>query len=122
MDGGHTFKRRAAREANSGFQFLARAQQGEEAAFLALYEIHKAKVYTTCLCLAGSAKLAEKLTRNAFVCVFRNISAFAEESELATALVEYAIRGAMALREERAAASIVSTIRETRPLSWQSAD
>jgi hypothetical protein len=49
MDGKETCTQRPRPEPDSKSLLTARAQQGEEAAFFALYELHKARVYSICL-------------------------------------------------------------------------
>jgi DNA-directed RNA polymerase specialized sigma24 family protein len=95
---------RPAPEAASELGLTARAQRGEEAAFFALYELHKARVYAICLRLAGAATSAEELTRYVFLRVFRNIVVFERDAEFATALEEFAIRVAIAVRRQQALA------------------
>jgi RNA polymerase sigma-70 factor, ECF subfamily len=107
---------RPSTETGCRLELVARAQRGEEAAFRALCEIHKSAVYTTCLRLTGSAKEAERLTRKAFLCVFRNIIAFEGDNEFTAALEDFAIRWSLALRQERAFGTILNIISQTRPL------
>jgi RNA polymerase sigma-70 factor (ECF subfamily) len=87
-------------EAASELELVARAQRGEEAAFFALYELHKSRVYAICLRLSGAAEQAEDLTRNVFLRVFRNILAFRKDGDFGAALQDSAIRAAMALRRQ----------------------
>lgn len=61
---------------------LLRAQQGEEAAFKALYEAYKKRVYSVCLAMVQTPRDAQDLTRQVFLRLFRNISAFKEERDL----------------------------------------
>jgi DNA-directed RNA polymerase specialized sigma24 family protein len=122
VDNKQTSKARFPIEAGSGLKLVARAQRGEETAFLSLYELHKTAVYTICFRLTGSAKDAEKVTQEAFLCVFRNILAFAEDCEFAKALHDLAIRRALAMREERALLKISKLIRQTKRLAWRVLD
>jgi hypothetical protein len=82
MDGTETRTQRPRREPDSKSSLIARAQQGEEAAFFALYELHKTRVYSICLRTAGTAQAAERLTQNIFLGVFRTISVVRNEREL----------------------------------------
>ena len=52
---------------------VARARQGEQAAFAALYNSHKASVYELCLRVTGDVEQAEGLTAEAFMGVFRKL-------------------------------------------------
>jgi DNA-directed RNA polymerase specialized sigma24 family protein len=90
-----------AQKAASEVELVARAQQGEEAAFFALYELHKAYVYDLCLRLVRTAKDAEELTRSVFLSAFRQIWDFKEDADFVAVLQNLAIRAGMALRRER---------------------
>jgi RNA polymerase sigma-70 factor, ECF subfamily len=100
---------RLSARAASKSKLVAHAQQGEEGAFVALYEIHKAKVYTICLRLAGSRKCAEKLSHDVFLWIFRNISAFEDDEEFGAVLERLAIRLAIAFIEQHASSDALSS-------------
>jgi RNA polymerase sigma-70 factor, ECF subfamily len=70
--------------ATSDAELVARAQQGEEAAFAALFEAYKGSVYGLCLRITGSTAEAEDLTQEAFLKVFRRISTFRGNSTFST--------------------------------------
>ena len=55
---------------------LARACQGEEAAFLALYERYRDPIYRFAYRLLGSAALAEDVTHDCFLSLLRRPEAF----------------------------------------------
>lgn len=81
---------------------IARAQRGEEAAFTALFETHKRRVYSLCLRMTGSAADAEDLTQQAFLRLFRRISTFRGESAFATWLHRLVVNEVlMHLRKKR---------------------
>jgi len=65
-------------------QQIARAQQGDEAAFEALFSAHKRRVYSLCLRMTGDTAEAEDLTQEAFLQLFRKISTFRGESAFTT--------------------------------------
>jgi len=65
-------------------QQIARAQQGDEAAFEALFSTHKRRVYSLCLRMTGDTAEAEDLTQEAFLQLFRKISTFRGESAFTT--------------------------------------
>jgi RNA polymerase sigma-70 factor (ECF subfamily) len=72
-------------------QLVARAQQGDEQAFEALFEAHKRRVYTLCLRMTGNTAEAEDLTQEAFLQLFRKISTFRGESAFSTWLHRLAV-------------------------------
>ena len=65
-------------------ELIARAQQGDEQAFAALFELHKRRVYSLCLRMTGDAAEAEDLAQEAFLQLFRKISTFRGESAFST--------------------------------------
>jgi len=71
-------------EAASQTQLIARAQQGDEAAFEALYTAHKRRVYSLCLRMTSDPANAEDLAQEAFLQLFRKISTFRGESAFTT--------------------------------------
>ncbi len=70
---------------------IARAQQSEEAAFAALYRLHKRRVYSLCLCMTGDAAEAEELSEEAFIQLFRKIGTFRGELAFAAWLQRLAM-------------------------------
>ncbi len=63
---------------------IARAQQGDAAAFQTLYEAHKRRVYSICLRMVNNTAEAEDLTQEAFLQLFRKIATFRGESAFTT--------------------------------------
>jgi RNA polymerase sigma-70 factor (ECF subfamily) len=74
----------AAPKAASESQLIARAQQGDEDAFAALFDLHKRRVYSLCLRMTGDAAEAEDLSQEAFLQLFRKIGTFRGESAFTT--------------------------------------
>jgi RNA polymerase sigma-70 factor (ECF subfamily) len=72
-------------------QLIARAQQGDEEAFAALFEAHKRRVYSLCLRMTGNTAEAEDLAQEAFLQLFRKISTFRGESAFSTWLHRLAV-------------------------------
>ncbi|PYV12956.1 MAG: RNA polymerase subunit sigma-24 [Acidobacteria bacterium] len=71
-------------KAASESQLIARAQRGDEAAFSALFEAHKRRVYSLCLRMTGNTAEAEDLSQEAFLQLFRKIATFRGESAFST--------------------------------------
>jgi hypothetical protein len=61
---------------------LRQAQQGSEAAFKALYDNYKWRVFSTCLAITGHQMAAEELAKQIFVIIFRSIRGIRDEHEL----------------------------------------
>lgn len=70
--------------AASDAQLIERAQRGDEAAFAALYDAHKRRVYSLCLRMVGDPAEAEDLSQEAFLQLFRKIGTFRGESAFST--------------------------------------
>ena len=93
---------RAELEPVSDAHLVALAQGGDEAAFQALFEAHKRRVYSICLRMTHSPADADDLTQEAFLQVFRKIGAFRGESTFSTWLYRLAVNGVlMHLRKKR---------------------
>jgi RNA polymerase sigma-70 factor (ECF subfamily) len=59
---------------------VRRAQQGDQAAFRALYREHVGRVYAVCLRLTADRAQAEELTQDAFVRAWERLASFRGES------------------------------------------
>lgn len=71
---------------DSSADLVVRAQRGEEAAFAALFEAHKRRIYSLCLRMTGITSEAEDLTQQVFLQVFRKIATFRGESTFSNRL------------------------------------
>lgn len=78
-------------KADTETQLIARAQKGDDAAFSALYEVHKRRVYSLCLRMTGNTAEAEDLCQEAFLQLFRKIATFRGESAFSTWLHRLAV-------------------------------
>jgi RNA polymerase sigma-70 factor (ECF subfamily) len=63
---------------------IARAQNGDAAAFEYLYRSHNRRVFALCLRMTGNLTDAEDLTQEAFLQVFRKIHTFRGDSAFST--------------------------------------
>lgn len=68
------------------------AQQGYTDAFAALFDLHKARVYSLCLRAACDKSEAEDLTESIFLQVFRNLADFQEETEFSVWIYRMAVK------------------------------
>ena len=73
-----------ATKAATDARLIARAQQGDEESFAALFEAHKRRVYSLCLRMTGNTAEAEDLTQEAFLQLYRKIATFRGESAFST--------------------------------------
>src|SRR5271165_3710368 len=74
-----------------GSDLIRRAQQGDSAAFATLFHTHKARIYSLCLRMTNNVAEAEDLVQDAFLHVFRKLSAFRGDSALSTWIYRIAI-------------------------------
>jgi RNA polymerase sigma-70 factor, ECF subfamily len=72
-------------------EIIRLAQAGDAAAFEHLYAKHSRRVYAVCLRMTGNPSLAEDLTQEAFLQVFRKIHTFRAESAFSTWLHRLAV-------------------------------
>jgi RNA polymerase sigma-70 factor (ECF subfamily) len=72
-------------------QLIARAKDGDEQAFEALYHAFERRVYLLCVRMTGDSSEAEDLTQETFLQIFRKISTFRNESAFATWLHRVAV-------------------------------
>jgi len=70
---------------------VQRAQQGDEHAFAALFQMHKKRVYSVCLLMTKDIAEAEDLTQEAFLQVFRNVGSFRGDAAFSTWLYRVAV-------------------------------
>lgn len=72
-------------------EIIRLAQAGDAAAFEHLYAKHSRRVYAVCLRMTANPSLAEDLTQEAFLQVFRKIHTFRAESAFSTWLHRLAV-------------------------------
>jgi len=70
---------------------IARAQDGDEQAFEALYHAYERRIYLLCVRMTGDSSEAEDLTQETFLQIYRKISTFRNESAFATWLHRVAV-------------------------------
>ena len=86
---------------------IQRAQQGDRAAFEALYRAHAGRVYALCLRLTADRALAEERTQDAFVRAWERLATFRGESAFSSWLYRLTVnevllgRRAARRREQR---------------------
>jgi RNA polymerase sigma-70 factor, ECF subfamily len=80
---------------------VARARQGETAAFEALFRRHHRAVYRTLLGITGCSEDAEDAVQNAFLKAFQHLDQFAGASRFSTWLTRIAINEGLGRLRER---------------------
>ena len=81
----------AAAERQSDLELVRLAQQGDADAFAALFNAHKAKIYSLCLRMTSNTAEAEDLAQDAFLQAFRKLASFRGDSTLSTWLHRVAV-------------------------------
>jgi len=87
--------------ADSERQLIARAKNGDEAAFAALFDAHKKRVYSICLRMTGNIAQAEDLTQDAFIQVFRKLGTFRGDAAFSTWLYRIAVNTVLMMFRKR---------------------
>jgi len=72
-------------------RLIARAKDGDEQAFEALFHAYERRVYLLCVRMTGDSSEAEDLTQETFLQIFRKISTFRNESAFGTWLHRVAV-------------------------------
>jgi RNA polymerase sigma-70 factor, ECF subfamily len=72
-------------------ELIRRLQNGDEAAYRVLVDMHQSSVLNTCFRFVPDQETAEDLTQEVFIEVSRSIGAFRSESKLSTWLYRIAI-------------------------------
>src|SRR5438093_805833 len=90
---------------------IHRAQQGDRAAFEALYRAHAGRVYALCLRLTADAAQAEERTQDAFVRAWQRLATFRGESAFSSWLYRLTVNEVLLGRraERRREQRIVTT-------------
>ena len=87
-------------------EIIRLAQRGDAAAFEHLYKLHSRRIHALCLRMTGNPALAEDLTQDVFLQVFRKIQTFRAESAFSTWLYRLAVNIVLMRRR-------IKTLKET---------
>jgi RNA polymerase sigma-70 factor (ECF subfamily) len=88
-------------------EILRLAQTGDAAALEHLYRVQSRRIYALCCRMTRNPTLAEDLTQEAFLQVFRKIQSFRSESAFSTWLYRVAVNVVlMERRSKKASASL----------------
>ncbi len=77
-------------------ELVARAREGDVAAFEALYRSHVGRVHGLCLRMSGHPETAEDLVQETFLNAWRGLSSFSGRSSLGTWLHRIAVNASLA--------------------------
>lgn len=84
-------------------ELIDRLKCGDHEAFECLYRQHKKRVYNLCLRMTNNHPIAEELTQEVFLTVFRRIESFRGESRFTTWLHRIAVNAVLMHVRERGA-------------------
>lgn len=87
-------------------EIIRLAQRGDAAAFEHLYKSHSRRIHALCLRMTGNPALADDLTQDVFLQVFRKIQTFRAESAFSTWLYRLAVNIVLMRRR-------IKTLKET---------
>jgi len=76
---------------NEELDLIARAKQGDLAAFEALYEMHKAAIYRTALAITNDQAIAEEILQDTFLRAFKHMARVRDGVSLAPWLYRIAV-------------------------------
>jgi len=93
---------------DSEVSLIQRAQEGDEQAFAALYELHKARVFSVCRQMTRDVADAEDFTQEVFLQVFRRVQSFRGDSAFSTWLYRIAVNTMLMQFRRRKPPSLVS--------------
>jgi len=68
-------------------ELISRAQDGDAQACAAIFDLHRRRVYSTCLLMTKNVSDAEDMMQDAFIQIFRGLSSFRGDSAFSTFLL-----------------------------------
>ncbi len=97
---------------------VARAQQGDPAAFRVLYDAHVGRIFALCLRLTASRQEAEEHTQDVFVRAWERLESFRGESAFSTWLHRLAVNEVLQSRRSAGRRSARITLADD-PAAWE---
>jgi RNA polymerase sigma-70 factor, ECF subfamily len=82
-------------------ELISRAKEGDEQACAAIFELHKRRVYSTCLLMTKNVADAEDLMQDAFIQIFRGIRTFRGDSAFSTWIYRVVVNTVLMTRRKR---------------------
>ncbi|MFZ0198289.1 MAG: sigma-70 family RNA polymerase sigma factor [Candidatus Sulfotelmatobacter sp.] len=80
---------------------IARAQEGDPQACAAIFDLHRRRVYSTCLLMTKNVSDAEDLTQDAFIQIFRGLHSFRGDSAFSTWIYRVVVNTVLMTRRKR---------------------
>ncbi len=82
-------------------ELIARAQNGDPQACAAIFDLHRRRVYSTCLLMTKNVSDAEDLTQDAFIQIFRGLHSFRGDSAFSTWIYRVVVNTVLMTRRKR---------------------
>src|SRR3984885_15845697 len=82
-------------------ELISRAQDGDQQACGTIFELHKRRVYSTCLLMTKNVADAEDLMQDAFIQIFRGIRTFRGDSAFSTWIYRVVVNTVLMPRRKR---------------------
>ena len=82
-------------------ELILRAQEGDEQACAAIFDLHRRRVYSTCLLMTKNVSDAEDLMQDAFIQIFRGLRSFRGDSAFSTWIYRVVVNTVLMTRRKR---------------------
>ena len=82
-------------------ELISRAQDGDAQACAAIFDLHRRRVYSTCLLMTKNVSDAEDMMQDAFIQIFRGLSSFRGESAFSTWIYRVVVNTVLMTRRKR---------------------
>ena len=82
-------------------ELISRAKDGDEEACATIFDLHKRRVYSTCLLMTKNVADAEDMMQDAFIQVFRGIRTFRGDSAFSTWIYRVVVNTVLMSRRKR---------------------
>jgi RNA polymerase sigma-70 factor, ECF subfamily len=82
-------------------ELISRAREGDPQACAAIFDLHRRRVYSTCLLMTKNVWDAEDLMQDAFIQIFRGLSSFRGDSAFSTWIYRVVVNTVLMTRRKR---------------------
>jgi RNA polymerase sigma-70 factor (ECF subfamily) len=82
-------------------ELISRAQDGDQEACATIFDLHRRRVYSTCLLMTKNVSDAEDLMQDAFIQIFRGLRSFRGDSAFSTWIYRVVVNTVLMTRRKR---------------------
>ncbi|HTC46733.1 MAG TPA: RNA polymerase sigma factor [Candidatus Aquilonibacter sp.] len=82
-------------------ELISRAKEGDQQACATIFDLHKRRVYSTCLLMTKNVCDAEDLMQDAFIQIFRGLNSFRGDSAFSTWIYRVVVNTVLMTRRKR---------------------